>query len=79
MEKTIYVVRVRDTYCGMRGEYVEECITTVAQEAADWFKQWRGEYDPECGYKVTRKAQPWSQEAWDKLTQADLLNSWRGV
>lgn len=53
-----YLIRVKDTYCGLKGEYEEECETTSKEEADHWWKQWRKEYTAAKGfegYKVTRK------------------------
>jgi len=46
---TWYQVLVKDSY----GEYDEEVVTTVKQEAETWFKQWKEEYPKDDGYKVT--------------------------
>ena len=59
--KKTFVVRVRDTWCGVRGKYAEECVTTVEQEANSWFKQWKAEYKAANGYdgyKVTLVVHP---------------------
>lgn len=54
---TTYTVRVRDVWCGVRGVYEEECVTTDKREADAWYKQWKQEYSTANGYegyKVTR-------------------------
>ena len=51
----VYVVRVRDAFCGVRGKFEEECVTTHKGESDYWFKQWKTEYDKESGFSVTRK------------------------
>lgn len=53
-----YTVRVKDTFCSVRGEYEEECVTNNREEALSWFTQWKGEYKASKGYegfKVTMK------------------------
>ena len=50
-----YVVRVRDAYCGVRGEYVEEIDVLREDEAKKWLKEWRSMYNREDGYSVTMK------------------------
>lgn len=57
------VVRVRDTYVGVKGKFAEECVTTNPQEAESWFKQWKSEYDKDSGFKVTRKVYPFGLPA----------------
>jgi len=54
MLKTFYTVRVRDTYCGLKGEFVEDHTVPTAQEAKALVKQFREEYPTDCGFKVTQ-------------------------
>lgn len=48
----VYTITVKDTFCGMRGEFAEEQTCYTKQEADAWAKQFRGEYPREDGYSV---------------------------
>lgn len=47
-----YTITVKDKYCGMRGDFVEEQTCTTEGEAKAWAKQFRAEYPADCGYSV---------------------------
>lgn len=57
----LWVVRVRDIYTGLKGEFVEQVECTGEVEAKKWAKQFRGEYEAECGYRVTCKQMTWAE------------------
>jgi hypothetical protein len=48
--KPAFVIRVRDVWCGSKGKFAEECVTTNEQEALTWFAQWKKEYTVARGY-----------------------------
>lgn len=48
----VYVVRVRDVYCGVRGQYVEEQDVLDRDEANRWLREWKSMYSREDGYSV---------------------------
>ena len=50
---TLYMIRVRDVYCGARGEYVEEQDVLNEAEAKKWAREWRSMYSKDDGYSVT--------------------------
>lgn len=50
-----YHVTVTDTYCGVKGRYVDEMELPTQEEASAWVKQFKKEYPKEDGYKVQSK------------------------
>lgn len=48
---TVYLVTVRDTWCGCPDHYEEECETTSHAEAMACFRQWKREYSAANGYE----------------------------
>jgi hypothetical protein len=51
----VWIVRVRDVYCGVRGEYVEEIDVLREDEAKKWLREWKSMYSREDGFSVTMK------------------------
>lgn len=49
---TVFIVRVRDIYCGVRGQYVEEQDVRTREEANLWLHEWKTMYSREDGYSV---------------------------